>query len=101
MDNKGLKTLMDYNHSVNINSSTKNVDLSHSVKLGGRETSSFTTNYTNTLNTKLNDTINVNSIKSNDVLKNYTNYLTKNTLLSSENDAKQFKNPMKYALNQK
>jgi hypothetical protein len=101
MDNKGLKTLLNYNHSVTINDTTKNDDLSQSVKLGGRDSKPFTTNYTTTINNKLNDTINTNSIKGNDVIKNYTNYLAKNDLLSSENDAKQFKNPMKYALNQK
>jgi hypothetical protein len=101
IDNKGLKTLLDYNHSANISSTTKNVDLNQSIKLGGRDSKSFITSYTTTLNTKLNDVTNSNSIKANDVLKSYPNYLAKNSLLSSENDAKQFKNPMKYALNQK
>jgi hypothetical protein len=34
-------------------------------------------------------------------MKNYTDYVAKNSLLSSETDAKQFRNPLKYALNQK
>ena len=101
MDNNGLKSLLNYNHAVSIKNTSKNIDLNQSIKLGGRESQSITTNYTTTLSTKLNDTINANSIKGNDVLKNHTNYLSKNSLLSSENDAKQFKNPMKYALNQK
>lgn len=101
MDNKGLKTLLDYNHSVNVSAANKTVDLSQSIKLGGRNSESFTTNYTASLNTKLNDTVNTNSVKGNDVMKNYTDYLAKNSLLSSETDGKQFKNPMKYALNQK
>ena len=101
IDNKGLKILLDYNHSVNISNTTKNIDLNQSVKLGDRHSKPFTTDHTTTLNSKLNDVINSNSVKANDVLKSYTNYVTKNNLLSSENDAKQFKNPMKYALNQK
>jgi hypothetical protein len=99
LDNKGLKTLLDYNHSVNAKNTS--VDLNHSIKLGGRSSESFTTNYTSSLSTKLNDTSNLNAIKGNDVMKNYTSYTAKNGLLSSENDSKQFKNPMKYALNQK
>tara|TARA_B100000780_G_scaffold21015_1_gene13537 strand:- start:7726 stop:8277 length:552 start_codon:yes stop_codon:yes gene_type:complete len=101
MDNKGLKTLLDYNHSVNINESNKGVDFNQSIKLGGRNSGSFATNYTSSLNTKLNDAINTNAVKGNDVMKSYTEYLAKNSLLSSDTDAKQFKNPMKYALNQK
>jgi heme/copper-type cytochrome/quinol oxidase subunit 2 len=101
MDNKGLKTLLDYNHSVSSSTSGKSVDLNQSIKLGGRNAESFTTVNTSTINTKLNDAINSNAIKSNDVMKNYTDFVSKNSLLSSENDSKQFKNPMKYALNQK
>jgi hypothetical protein len=99
MDNKGLKTLLDYNHSVN--TSNKSVDLNQSIKLSGRTSGSFTTNYTSAFNTKLNDTINTNAVKGNNIMKNYTDYVAKNSLLSSETDAKQFRNPLKYALNQK
>jgi hypothetical protein len=99
LDNKGLKTLLDYNHSINTRSTT--LDLNQSIKLGGRSSESFTTNYTSSLSSKLNDSTNLNAVKGNDIMKNYTNYTAKNGLLSSENDAKQFKNPMKYALNQK
>lgn len=101
MDSKGLKTLLDYNHSVSSSTGGKSVDLNQSIKLGGRNSESFTTVNTSTINTKLNDVVNSNAIKSNDVMKNYTDFVSKNSLLSSENDSKQFKNPMKYALNQK
>jgi hypothetical protein len=99
LDNKGLKTLLEYNQSLLQNST--HLDLNQSIKLGGRSSESLTTNYTSSLTTKLNDSINSNSIKGNDVMKSYTNYTVKNSLLSAENDSKQFKNPIKYALNQK
>jgi hypothetical protein len=84
-----------------VSQKSPNLDLNQSIKLGERSSESLTTNYTSSLANKLNDSINSNSLKGNDVMKSYTNYTAKNSLLSSENDSKQFKNPMKYALNQK
>jgi hypothetical protein len=99
MDNKSLKMLLDYNQAIQINNNKLN--LNSSIKLADPESSSFATENTSALNSKLNDVLNVNTVKGNDPIKNYVNFLNKNGLLSAENDAKQFKNPLKYALNQK
>jgi hypothetical protein len=99
MDNKSLKMLLDYNHDV-ANNNNK-LDLNSSIKLAETESNSFATENAATFSTKLNDVLNDNTVKGNDPIKNYVNFLNKNNLLSSENDSKQFKNPLKYALNQK
>jgi heme/copper-type cytochrome/quinol oxidase subunit 2 len=99
MDSKSLKTFLDYNYSSSQES--KNVDLSQSIKLLNNESNSFATKNTTTLNSKLNDVLNTSTLRGNDPVKNYVNFLSKNGLLSSETDSKQFKNPLKYALNQK
>jgi hypothetical protein len=99
MDNKSLKMLLDYNHAINSNNNA--LDLNSSIKLAETKSDSFATENTAVLNSKLNDMLNTNTVKSNDPIKNYVNFLNKNSLLSAENDSKQFKNPLKYALNQK
>jgi hypothetical protein len=99
LDSKSLKTFLDYNHSVSQNN--KKLNLNQSIKLVNADNSSFATENTTTMNSKLNDVINTGTMKGNDPVKNYVNFLNKNGLLSAETDAKQFKNPFKYALNQK
>jgi hypothetical protein len=99
MDNKSLKMLLDYNHTIDSNNNA--LDLNSSIKLAETKSDSFATENTAVLNSKLNDMLNTNTVKSNDPIKNYVNFLNKNSLLSAENDSKQFKNPLKYALNQK
>jgi hypothetical protein len=99
LDSKSLKTFLDYNHSVTQNN--KKLNLNQSIKLSQPEDNSFATTNTTTLNSKLNDVLNTSTLKSNDPVKNYVNFLNKNGLLSAHTDSKQFKNPFKYALNQK
>jgi asparagine N-glycosylation enzyme membrane subunit Stt3 len=98
IDNKSLKMLLDYNQAITMNNT---LDLNSTIKLSNTTSNSFATPNTIVLNSKLNDILNANTIKGNDPIKNYINFLNKNSLLTAENDSKQFKNPLKYALNQK
>jgi hypothetical protein len=99
MDNKSLKMLLDYNQAITTNNNELN--LNSSIKLSDTRSNSFATGNTTVLDSKLNDILNTNTVKANDPIKNYVNFLNKNSLLAAENDSKQLKNPLKYALNQK
>lgn len=95
LDSKSLNTFMDYN--VTSQQTVKNNTLSNSAKLHARDESFSLTNSKN-LPLQI-----VNSVTGgSDVMQgNYTSFPSKNAFLSAENDAKQFKNPFKFALNNK
>ena len=87
---------MDYNSGTS--NSTNSLDLSNGSKLQARN-SDIPSSSGSRVNTQI-----LNSVAGplNNLSQNsYMNFLDKNSLLSAENDSKQFKNPFKYALNNK
>ena len=95
LDSKSLDTFMDYNLTSQ-QSNNRNI-LGNSTKLHSRE-ESFDLGKAKTLPLQI-----VNNVVggSNVMQQNYTHFPSKNSFLSAENDAKQFKNPFKFALNNK
>jgi len=95
LDSKSLDTFMDYNLGVkpNLGGSTPN----NGAKLHSRG-ESFGAEQGGRLPFQI---LNNTAGGSNVLQSNYANFPSKNSLLSAENDAKQFKNPFKFALNNK
>jgi hypothetical protein len=95
LDSKSLNTFMDYN--VTPQQTMHNNPLSNNMKFHARD-ESF--NLADSKNIPLQIVNNVTG--GSDVMQgNYAHFGSKNSFLSAENDAKQFKNPFKFALNNK
>lgn len=94
LDSKSLDTFMDYNMGSKKNPSNT---LGNNTKLHSRD-ESFSLDQAGRLPFQI-----LNNVAggSNVMQGNYTDFPSKNSLLSAENDAKQFKNPFKFALNNK
>ena len=96
LDTNSLNSYMNYNSGTS--NSTTSLDLSNGSKLQARN-SDIPSSSGSRVNTQI-----LNSVAGplNNLPQNsYMNFLDKNSLLSAENDSKQFKNPFKYALNNK
>lgn len=95
LDSKSLDTFMDYN--VTSQQTTNKNALSNNAKLHSRA-ESFGLGESKNLPLQI---VNNAMGGSNVMQGNYTHFPSKNAFLSAENDSKQFKNPFKFALNNK
>jgi len=95
LDSKSLDTFMDYN--LTTQQSNSNDVLNNGTKLYSRD-ESFNLTQAKTLPLQIIDNV---AGGSNLMQQNYNHFPSKNSFLSAENDAKQFKNPFKFALNNK
>ena len=95
LDSKSLEAFMSYSANVK---NTKPSTLNNDLKFYNHNSTQNSTTSSIALNTKLN----LNNPFKNDLsLTNYLSFIDKNSLLSSENDANQSSNPLKYVLNNK
>jgi len=96
LDSKSLDTFMSYGSGASPASGS--VDLGNSTKLHARQSDLSASAGSRTNSQILNGLGSSSAALSQN---NYMNFADKSTFLSSENDAKQFKNPFKFALNNK
>jgi hypothetical protein len=96
IDSKGFNTFMEYNNSVKINKA--NFNNSDTTKFHNHQISTENSPLLLSLSNKVNSN-NLNNIEPS--FNNYLSFLTKNSLISAENDSNQSHNPLKSTLNSK